>query len=85
MADAQNHEIFMCITGRNELEMLSFDWKTVAPGMLSGKCCATGTCGIDTRNPGVKFEKITQVIPNEFDNTCAKKLKKLYGVLRKAA
>ncbi|WP_042282192.1 hypothetical protein [Candidatus Protochlamydia sp. R18] len=30
--------------GKKELEFLNFDWKFYAPGLMNGRCRATGTC-----------------------------------------
>lgn len=73
----------MNVTGLDDLDSISFDWKTVKPGMLSGKCCATGTCdnGSRTTNSTINFIQI----PNETDQQCAWTLKDRLGNLRKAA
>lgn len=71
----------MQTTGLSELEILSFDWKTAAPGMFSTLCCASGTC--DNYMPKKdKNTEIQRTITIAFDERNAHSIKIIFGTLR---
>lgn len=61
-----------------ELEALEFDWNSVFAGNETTRCCATGTCVINSYSQKVDLPQISSVLDskNPFD------LQGRFGLLR---
>ena len=68
-------------SGIKKLKSLSFDWNTLAPGMLSGRCCASGTCDNKPDVHNIR-EKPLPLISFSLDKADALKIRQKYGSLR---
>jgi len=71
------------ILGQKELDDLKLNWNFGVPGLMSTKCCGTGTC--DYRPEPGRLVKLLQghMILFKPNNSKLDEIKKSYGYLRK--
>ncbi len=72
------------VTGKKELERLSFDWAIQKPGLMltfSTLCCASGTCDDYVRNRAIQVEEARK-ISLICDGKNAFEIRRTFGSLR---
>lgn len=70
------------VLGKHELEALKLNWDLAGPGLMGGRCLATGTC--DNRPSSIireKQQKSVQIVLAS-DATNIEEIKLQYGYLR---
>lgn len=69
------------ILGNKELEALTLNWDFIGPGLMDGRCLATGTCDSPTTNTKKKNQKFHVIFFSE-DGRNANEIKMRYSDLR---
>lgn len=70
------------VLGKDELEALKLNWDFAGPGLMDGRCYATGTC--DNRPISIigdKHQRSVQIVL-AIDSTNIEEIKLQYGYLR---
>lgn len=68
------------VLGKKELESLKLNWNFVGPGLMDGRCYATGTC--DSRPTPIIRPKRKKPIQLKADDLNIEEIKLKYGYLR---
>lgn len=74
------------ILGKRELESVQLNWSVAAPGLMTTRCCGTGTCD-NHPDPSPRPHGINSISKN-YHIACSKKAEKAskitmtYGYLR---
>ena len=69
------------ILGKRELDSIKLNWNFAKPGLMTTRCCGTGTCD-NHPDPNSLISSSLQVICFSFDLNSLQDITKRYGYLR---